>query len=254
MEEIKLSWDEFQTFVLDKIKTHSRLLFRGLSSSDMSLSTTLDRMQNTGEFSVEEYYKRVVLVIKKIETYVNKVWNLPNPDVVDFSDNELIHSNLKIAEAMTYLRHHGYPSPLMDWTESPYVAAFFAFWDYGVDGDKAIYLYDYSNSSWSGSDPRLVSLGDTIKSDIRHYLQQSHYTLCQKKKGNMFYYARHEEVFLDKLKNNGACVKVVLPKSERTKILSHLNLMNITPFSLFGDEDALVKSLALEDFGEMKAK
>jgi len=28
---------------------------------------------------------------------------------------------------MTRLRHHGFPSPLLDWPQSPYIAAFFAF-------------------------------------------------------------------------------------------------------------------------------
>ena len=44
---------------------------------------------------------------------------------------------------MVYLRHHGFPSPLIDWSYSPYVAAFFAFRDdsAGKPEKRSIYAY-----------------------------------------------------------------------------------------------------------------
>lgn len=49
---------------------------------------------------------------------------------------------------MTRLRHHGFPSPLLDWPQSPYIAAFFAFNKKKIvtmlcDLEKSIFIKNY---------------------------------------------------------------------------------------------------------------
>ena len=54
---------------------------------------------------------------------------------------------------MAYLRHHGFPSPLLDWSRSAYVAAYFAF-NKAVEasnGRVSIYVFSAIRNRMSGN-------------------------------------------------------------------------------------------------------
>jgi hypothetical protein len=150
---------------------------------------------------------------------------------------------------LAHLRHCGFPSPLLDWSRSPYVAAYFAFARARHDGDVAIYAYRErpANFKVGGSDqPLIVSVGPNVKTHKRHFRQQSRYTVCVRYIDGQWHFEPHDSVFgmKDKLQQD-LLWKITIPAKERLKVLGHLDKFNLNEFTLFDSEDALLEMLAM---------
>jgi hypothetical protein len=66
----------------------------------------------------------------EIEVFTGENWDTPSyPEILEWtkSYDEFSINKLKCYEYLAHLRHRGFPSPLLDWTRSLYVAAYFAF-------------------------------------------------------------------------------------------------------------------------------
>jgi hypothetical protein len=257
MKEIKLtSWEEFEAKIKELLSKMEKLrkekdqsyisypLFRGQSDSSWRLKTTLDRIR--GKASCFEYH----LIMEKVKSHVESItgmyWDLPL-----FKESDGIPMPPEGYPFMVYLRHHQFPSPLLDWTRSPYIAAFFAFDDIRSQNDVEIFAYLETlghGKSWGGNQAKITTLGPNVRTHKRHYLQQSEYTICTKKENGNNFYWNHEEVFDVGNEYQDLLTKYIIPISEKQTVLKKLDLMNINAYSLFHNEEGLMHTLAIKEF------
>jgi hypothetical protein len=239
------SWEEFErelvainerTKVLQQKGQLSRMeypLYRGVSDSEYHLESTLDRIKK--EMGLSDYLEIIEIIHKHVVTCTGKEWNLK-------TKVKLGRFDLPAYEFMAYLRHNGFPSPLLDWTRSPYIAAFFAFRDI-YSKVKHVSIFVYRGDIMYGD---IFLLGPTIATHRTHYLQQSEYTICVKEENGNIHFANHEDVKED-VEEQDVLIKYDIPVSEQQKVLKKLDSMNITAYSLFGSEPSLMETLALQE-------
>lgn len=260
MKEIDLiHWEDFEErtssiFIeKEKFKTSSNPLFlsttifRGQANASWELETTLDRAFKR-DVGIEEYFNTIQAVRPAVISITGKEWNIPD----NFDGKQLVPQGY---DFMVYLRHHGFPSPLLDWTHSPFVAAYFAFRSFEDrnDGKVAIFSYvDYVDvgTKLISPEPMIHVLDPYVVSHRRHYAQQCEYTICTNKTDEHPVYASHKGAITKNETGLDELVKYILPASERGKVLRRLELMNVTAFSLFGSEESLMETLAYQEISK----
>ncbi|MDA8646944.1 FRG domain-containing protein [Porticoccaceae bacterium] len=227
----------------------SKPLFRGESNSNWNLETTLERyVEKT--YSVSAYNRVLTRVAPATSSFTGKEWPLEQHVEIDPEKSSFYPPNYQF---MTHTRHHGFPSPLLDWSRSLYVALFFAFQNNNESDSIAIYCYIETWGSCAkvtveGS-PIIWPLGPYLNTHKRHFAQQGQYTVAVQNKQKNWEYCSHQDALdSSKLDTHDFIVKFVMPGSIKTEVLSKLYEMNINAFTLLGGEDALMSTLA---FGEI---
>lgn len=238
MVEIR-TWEDFRKFTKD-LEPY-RYIFRGQTSNRWRLRTAFHR---TGRASLVKFMQQDIPVLHR--------------HLSGMMANELHLSN-RFHNAAFYnlLQHHGYPTPLLDWTYSPHIAAYFAF--KGVrkpelKSEDRIRVFVFDKVSWCKewesvqlvTPPKLhfTVLEPLALNNPRVVPQQS--VSCITNVDDIeTYLARQER------KKGKQYLRVIdLPAFERTDIMKELALMGITAGSLFPGIDGACEQVRERFFPE----
>jgi len=214
------SWEAYKAYISGNLHpVRSRYLFRGLGDESWRLSTTFDRtFEGTPDDRRAEIQSLLLANFRKECEHYPEYEELIQDDVL----------------CLALAQHHGLPTRLLDWTESPYVAAYFAFQAHLVkDGDPkksvAIWILDKTvRRYWSGEyGVRLIAPVTWHNERLRR--QFGWFTLAQVP------YRSLEEYVVAMNNRENALRKLTLPASEAERALSDLDLMGISARELFAD-------------------
>jgi hypothetical protein len=240
MDFIDCTWGQFKEVVTAQIQSgDKRFIYRGQADSTWTLKTGIHR---TGQWRTPD----------DIRVYVEKVVPIAHQSVAAWEGRRRnLTDPFELAQFIAYLQHNGFPTPLLDWTFSPYIAAYFAF--EGVNhfepqcNHVCAYAFDAYRwgqtfkQSYDYTDPNVhVSvLEPSFVGNPKQLLQQGIYlyTNFEDVESHIEANQQDKEPFLYKYR---------LSCRERVPALRELRLMNITAMHLSPCLESVCKKVATD--------
>lgn len=230
------TWSDFRQWAIDQ--NPRRYIFRG-QSKPFKLTTTFHRTWRSDLSAwVHDDVRRLYGAIIESVSFPLQLGNLDHNAVI-----------------WSILQHHGYPTPLLDWSFSPFVSAFFAFHTVkaGSDCEPRIFIFD--KTAWEerygrqaffvdAAPPQLVTIENMAVGNPRYAAQQALAAVSNVTDIEAFIREREQA-------DGKSYLQVCdLSASEGVRIMRELELMGITFGSLFPGLDGICRDLKDRLFAE----
>jgi hypothetical protein len=233
------NWGDFKEYVSGL--GGKRFLFRGQKDA-RRLRTSFHR---TGRADLVRFRNEDVTALRNhLSARTKHVFNFGVPD--------------EFGAFLNLIQHHGYPTPLLDWTYSPYVAAFFAYRkisnDIAAKADQGarVRVFVFDQQEWKTDWQQILmllfpgpqfSIGEFMSIENERMIPQQGATTVTSLDDIESYIREKEEI-----KNKTYLSAIDLPVRERREVVRELRYMGITAGSLFPGLDGACEELADRNF------
>lgn len=215
----------FFEFIQTKLLDYKTYIYRGQKDSSWLLESALDR-----ELKGKSKVRTGKLTNKHLKRFKYATRGRI-PDYFTQKDDD---------QWWALGQHYGLVTPLLDWTESPFVALFFSFEDEQAVSNKNRVVYAVAKSKLEDiikdkllkNEKNYVSIVDPLTSDNGRLVNQRGVFLSMPPNTDLENYIKSNV----KPGDNEACImKFIIPEGDRKQILKYLNRMNINHLTLFPD-------------------
>lgn len=160
---------------------------------------------------------------------------------------------------LNLVQHHGYPTPLLDWTYSPYVAAFFAYTEISnedaaqADGDAAVRIFVFDQERWRQNVSQILQLlSPGLHVSVAEFIAIENERMVPQQSASTVTNVDDIESYIRSLEPDGRTYlsAIDLPVRDRKNVMWELSYMGITAGSLFPGLDGACAEMAERHFGK----
>jgi len=227
------NWQQFKAFV-NSLEPR-RFIFRG-QKERRRLRTYFHR---TGRADLIRFLgqDRQTLV-KHLSARTQHIFNLENPD--------------ENGAFLNLVQHHGYPTPLLDWTYSPYVGAYFAYYriknseSENASADHKVRIFIFDQQQWHIDFPPIPKLSNPKRHfSIMEFMAINNERMIPQQAVSSVTNIDDIETFIRSREiSEKQYLRVIdLPVRERRLVMQELSTMGITAGSLFPGLDGACEEL-----------